>query len=662
MAHTRGTDAPPRNEITPQRQTRNQFGRVWSLVNRHRFITFCVVTALAIGSLFVLLGVGSSSGASLISVPASYSTIRQEISLTGNIEPATNLGLNFATSGIVNVINVTAGQKVRAGTLLASLNTSAQLAQLVQDQDALNVDKASLREAKAAAFLNQRLNATSLTLTQLAVVQDQHKLSSDQTTLNQDRAIARNWCHADAASSECVQARQALADDQSTIQADQQNIATDQLGIGSTRQKNTQSVDAASSQVAQDQTNLSNARNQLAENETNAAYDQSTLCPITPNPCTSQNTLNQQEQAVNASELSINSATTSLAAAQTALLDVQVGANITLAQSQLLLTNASQKLSADEAVVAVDARIASGGCPSEPSSTECNAAQNAITGASQSVAADRSQLVAELSQPGATQLRNAQVSQQSRNQITADQSQIVAQEATITNDELAVSNSEIIAPINGTVAQVNVVAGHSDAGAAAATPEGAIVLSSTGGYQVQISVSDAQIAQVKLGEQAIVVPTGSTSSVYGTVTQITPQATIGSGVATFPVTVSITNAATYPPTTAPKTSAPPLFAGASAQVTLVVREATNVLSVPTSAVHTIGSRNFVFIPYKNREKKTTILVGATDPLRTQVISGLKSGQLVVIVNTKLAVPNQSGGLGFGTFGGGHGKRGGRGKG
>jgi multidrug efflux pump subunit AcrA (membrane-fusion protein) len=150
-----------------------------------------------------------------------------------------------------------------------------------------------------------------------------------------------------------------------------------------------------------------------------------------------------------------------------------------------------------------------------------------------------------------------------------------------------------------------------------------------------------------MGDQAVITPNGSTTPVYGTVSQITPLATQSSGVASFPVTVAITG------------TPPGLFAGASAQVSMVVQQTSNVLTVPTSAVHNVGSRSFVNVLQGGKQVTRTVTTGATDAARTQITSGLSSGDQVVLANLNASVPSGSstrpggaGGFGGGGFGGG----------
>lgn len=172
------------------------------------------------------------------------------------------------------------------------------------------------------------------------------------------------------------------------------------------------------------------------------------------------------------------------------------------------------------------------------------------------------------------------------------------------------------------------------------------MLFSTGSFNVQASVTDAQIARIKVGDQAVITPNGSTQNVFGTVSQITPLATQSSGVATFPVTIAITG------------TPPGLFAGASAQVSIVVLQRSDVLTVPTSAVHTIGSRSIVNVLEGGKQVSHVVTTGATDAARTEITSGLSAGDQVVLANLNASVPgnttNRPGGGagGFGGFGGG----------
>ncbi|EQD50032.1 efflux transporter, RND family, MFP subunit, partial [mine drainage metagenome] len=120
-----------------------------------------------------------------------------------------------------------------------------------------------------------------------------------------------------------------------------------------------------------------------------------------------------------------------------------------------------------------------------------------------------------------------------------------------------------------------------------------------------------------------------------------PVATVSSGVATYPVTVSITGTPSG------------LFTGATASVSIIVHVAANVLAVPTSAVHTVGSTSYVTMLVNGKQKRVLVVTGSADALRTQIVSGLKAGEKVVLTQLHVAVPSSTSGLGpRGGFGGG----------
>jgi membrane fusion protein, macrolide-specific efflux system len=159
---------------------------------------------------------------------------------------------------------------------------------------------------------------------------------------------------------------------------------------------------------------------------------------------------------------------------------------------------------------------------------------------------------------------------------------------------------------------------------------------------VAADATTSQIGEVLDGEQAVITPTGATTNYYGVVTSYSTTGTTSDGVTSFPVTIAVTG------------SPSGLYPGASASIELIIRQVNNVLEVPTSAVHTLGTASFVYVLKNGKEVDTPITIGATGDAETQVVSGLKSGQLVVIASLTATVPSGTGGAtgGFTRFGGG----------
>jgi multidrug efflux pump subunit AcrA (membrane-fusion protein) len=137
----------------------------------------------------------------------------------------------------------------------------------------------------------------------------------------------------------------------------------------------------------------------------------------------------------------------------------------------------------------------------------------------------------------------------------------------------------------------------------------------------------------------------------GTVTAITPLATIVQGVPAFPVVITLTG------------SPPGLFAGADAEAAIVVQRVAHVLTVPASSVHGSGSRvTYVLVVKAGRAVKQTVKIGATDAVLAQVTSGLAVGDRVVLAQINKPLPAGATGLlgRRGLGGGGKAHRGGKG--
>ncbi len=185
--------------------------------------------------------------------------------------------------------------------------------------------------------------------------------------------------------------------------------------------------------------------------------------------------------------------------------------------------------------------------------------------------------------------------------------------------------------------------GSSGSGSGSSTAQ--VVIEPVGTYVVSADATTAQIGDVQDGEQAIITPVGSTATFYGIVSSFSLFGTTSSGVTSFPVTILVTG------------NSSGLYPGASADVELVIRQVNNVLVVPTSAVHTLGTSSYVDVLTKGKEVQQTVTIGASGGTYTQIVSGLKSGQEVVIASLRSTVP--SGTSGSGTFGrGGFGSGGG----
>jgi hypothetical protein len=248
--------------------------------------------------------------------------------------------------------------------------------------------------------------------------------------------------------------------------------------------------------------------------------------------------------------------------------------------------------------------------------------------------------------------------------VSADQTQVAS---SLVN----VAGTQLVAPVDATVQQVNVANGQaigsaaSSAGALAASSASgqptagnnaqgnlthAVVLTTPQAYQVSGPVSDAQLPQVRDGDQVNVLPAGGGEQLLGHVTGIAPSALITQGVATFTVTAVIDGIN------------PNVHAGSTAQMSIVVERDVDVLTVPTSAVHTSGASSYVLLLRNGQSVTQPVTVGASDPTRTQILSGVQKGDQVILAEVGVKPPTGGAptGGGAGGAGGGGGAAGGGG--
>ena len=78
-----------------------------------------------------------------------YGTITQTIGLAGNLVPVTEADLNFPSSGTVSLVEVSVGETVTKGELLASLDPTLLAAQLAQAKATLSAAKSKLSQDAA---------------------------------------------------------------------------------------------------------------------------------------------------------------------------------------------------------------------------------------------------------------------------------------------------------------------------------------------------------------------------------------------------------------------------------------------------------------------------------------------------------------------------------
>ncbi len=195
----------------------------------------------------------------------------------------------------------------------------------------------------------------------------------------------------------------------------------------------------------------------------------------------------------------------------------------------------------------------------------------------------------------------------------------------------------LTAPIDGVVTTVNVVKGLD-------APAGdAIVIDSTT-FEVTADVVESDLAAMAVGQSANVSIAAVGADVTGTVTAIAPTTTGSSSgsVVSYPVTVSLTGV--------PDT----VRAGMTADVTITIDSATNVLTVPAASLRgTAGDYTVLVMGADGSPTAQPVQVGLVTNTTAEIKSGLNEGEAVVtgVANTQTGTTNTAtGGFGGGGLG------------
>jgi HlyD family secretion protein len=237
-------------------------------------------------------------------------------------------------------------------------------------------------------------------------------------------------------------------------------------------------------------------------------------------------------------------------------------------------------------------------------------------------------------------------------QLASDQAALDVAVAGLTAAQQDLADANLLSPIAGTVASVAITPGGAVSAGSSVGPSAnaSIVILGPGSFVVSANIAVANIAGVMVGQKAIITPDATTKTVTGTVTSIGLVASTSSAVTTYPVTVAMAD-----------DSGMQLLSGAAADVNIVTKGATDVTSVPSSAVQTVGANHFV-TEYRNGSTSLVrVTLGTVGDILTQVSSGVKPGTTIVLADLNLPIPASSATTtGRRTFGAGGGLTGGAG--
>lgn len=330
--------------------------------------------------------------------------------------------------------------------------------------------------------------------------------------------------------------------------------------------------------VAAAEANLAQAR--LQRDNAQIAYNQTIECFEAPDGSEVCPGLGAPEESARAQ---LEQANTALQVAETQLADVQAGAR------------ASDIQAANAAVASAQAGVL--------------AAEGNVLAAQANVARAEAAFARLAEGPTA-------------DEIAILEAQVASAQTNLELARLRLDQSKIVAPTNGRIANILVRAGEQ---AAPGTP--AIVLVNESAFRLEVNVDEIDIDQINIGQRTrVTLDALPDRAVAGVVADVAPIPMNTGGVVTYQVTVNLD-----------ESEGVELRSGMSANASIVVEEIEDVLIVPNWAVRLDRETGNAFVNLlraDGRISEVTVTTGLRNEQFSEVLSGLNSGDVVVVTSER----------------------------
>ena len=204
-----------------------------------------------------------------------------------------------------------------------------------------------------------------------------------------------------------------------------------------------------------------------------------------------------------------------------------------------------------------------------------------------------------------------------KEEIDAAVAKVEQTKASLKEAQVLLSYATIRAPISGTIASVTTQQGETvSAGLSAPT---FITIINLNRLEVDTYVDETDIGKVKVGQEAtFTVASFPDKDFKGKVMAIYPKAIIQDNVVYYVTIISAEN---------PEGLLRPEM---TATVNISLQKKENVLTVPNGAIRREGGKKVVFVMQNNQPVKQEVKTGWKDSSYTEILSGLKEGDRVVI--------------------------------
>jgi multidrug efflux pump subunit AcrA (membrane-fusion protein) len=526
---------------------------------------------------------------------ATEGSVVASVSGTGQVQAGTTIGVTAKVSEEVTSIPVTVGDHVAAGQLLLRLDPT-------NEQRAVASAQLSLQSAQLAVEQLSQVTTSTLLSDQNAVRQDQAGLVTASTTLVQDYSTGFNGLGGVFVNLQTVMAGLqdfVTGNDINKTQNDPDayvGLMPDYLQTGVTPYKN-QIQGAYTAAAAAYQQNLTDYH---AASLTSSQQSLDALFTET------ENTANTVGAAVKASKDFLTYVVNSYPASSS----TKPLPSITTTLQNNFNTYTDTISSAASTV--------------QGTITGITGDRNSITNAQSSFVQAQENLSELTSGPTDTQSLSAQINLQSaQNSLTTAQQNL--------------GYTSVRAPIGGVVSAISAIVGE--------TPGSSAVTIVGDGEVAQVTLNEIDAAKVSTGDPAtLTFDAISGLSLAGTVVEVDPVGTVSQGVVSYGVQIGFSQ----PADTSSSLLVKP---GMSVTANIVTQADQNVIAVPNAAVVTSGGSSYILEPATPvsaaelassasggilipTTKDVPVVTGLTNDTMTEIASGVKAGDQIIIQTIK----------------------------
>ncbi|MHB8619637.1 MAG: HlyD family efflux transporter periplasmic adaptor subunit [Chloroflexota bacterium] len=465
-----------------------------------------------------------------------------------------------------------------------------------------------VRAGQAIGALDTTALAGAISQAKLALAQAQATVAADQSSLGALSAGPRPELVTQAQAT-LTKARATLAADEARLQAvkagpsalsvaQAQGATTGaQSALADAQAKLRAAQQAAPLLMAQAQTAVRKARNDLFAAQTS----RDGICGQSKG---------YKCQAANAQ---VGTATEGLTAAQTSLAQ-QSGTNAaTIASAQAAVDQAAAALQQSQAALAV--------AKAPPASDVIAAAASAVSRDRASIAFEQAALSLALRPGSPTALAQAQAA------LSRDQAAVAQAQSGLNIAETRLKSAILTSPVAGVVMTVSGVVGSYVPGGTALVTVAPVDVTA-----VTANVSEFDVRKLKLHDAATVkVDSFPGKKLRGSVTLLGMLPVTVQGVVFYPVTITVQN---------PKHLT--LRPGMTLRATIVAETKKNVMVLPNNVIGQKNGSEAVLVPVAGAAPAwKSIQAGITDGKFTEVQSGLKLGQQVLLKSSAGSLPSSS---------------------